>query len=86
MRVTSTGQKIYTEADGLPGSVVLALYADRRGDLSVSAERGVARFSRERFSPLLVAPGSRMQRISASRARAIRCGSATSTSGYFVAG
>ena len=63
VRFTSTGRKLYTEADGLPGSVVLGLYADRRGDLWVSAERGVARFSQERFSPLLMVPGSRMQRI-----------------------
>jgi ligand-binding sensor domain-containing protein/signal transduction histidine kinase len=63
VRFTSAGRKLYTEADGLPGSVVLGLYADRRGDLWVSAERGVARFSHERFSPLLMVPGDRMQRI-----------------------
>ena len=63
VRFTSTGRKLYTEADGLPGSVVLGLFADQRGDLWVSAERGVARFSEERFSPLLVAPKSQTQRI-----------------------
>jgi ligand-binding sensor domain-containing protein len=63
VRVTSTGRRLYTEADGLPGSVVLGLFADQRGNLWVSAERGIARFSQERFSPLLMAPGSRMQRI-----------------------
>ena len=63
MRFTSAGRRLYTEADGLPGSVVLGLYADRRGDLWVSAERGVARFSQERFSPLLMVPGDRVQRI-----------------------
>ena len=63
VRFTSAGRRLYTEADGLPGSVVLGLYADRRGDLWVSAERGVARFSQERFSPLLMVPGDRVQRI-----------------------
>jgi ligand-binding sensor domain-containing protein len=63
VRFTSAGRRLYTEADGLPGSVVLGLYSDERGDLWVSAERGVARFSQERFSPILMAPGSGMQRI-----------------------
>ena len=63
VRFTSAGRKLYTEADGLPGSVVLGLFADQRGDLWVSAERGVARFSQERFSSLLMVPGSQTQRI-----------------------
>jgi streptogramin lyase len=62
-RVTSRGRTLYTPADGLPGSVVLGLYTDQRGALWVSGERGVARFSEEHFSPLLMAPGSGMQRI-----------------------
>jgi len=63
VRSTSAGRTLYTQADGLPGSVVLGLYADRRGDLWVSGERGVARFSGEHFSPLLMVPGGGMQRI-----------------------
>jgi ligand-binding sensor domain-containing protein/two-component sensor histidine kinase len=63
VRFSSAGRREYTEADGLPGLVVLALYADDRGDLWVSTERGVARFSQERFSPLLLTPNERMQRI-----------------------
>jgi signal transduction histidine kinase/ligand-binding sensor domain-containing protein len=59
----SGARRNYTEADGLPGQVVLALYADAKGDLWVSTERGVARFSHERFSGLLLAPGERVQRI-----------------------
>jgi len=63
VRFTSAGRKLYTEADGLPGSVVLGLFVDQHGDLWVSAERGVARFSQERFSPLLMVPESQTQRI-----------------------
>lgn len=63
MRFSKAGRRVYTEADGLPGTVVLALHVDRRGDLWVSAERGVVRFSLERFSPVLVAPGPGVQRI-----------------------
>jgi ligand-binding sensor domain-containing protein/two-component sensor histidine kinase len=63
VRFSSAGRRVYTQADGLPGTVVLALHADRRGDLWVSSERGVARFSQERFSPVLVAPGPGVQRI-----------------------
>jgi ligand-binding sensor domain-containing protein/two-component sensor histidine kinase len=63
VRFSSAGRRVYTEADGLPGTVVLALHADRRGDLWVSAERGVVRFSQGRFSPVLVAPGPAVQRI-----------------------
>jgi ligand-binding sensor domain-containing protein/two-component sensor histidine kinase len=63
VRFSSAGRRVYTEADGLPGSVVLALHADHRGDLWVSAERGVVRLSQGRFSPVLVAPGPGVQRI-----------------------
>jgi ligand-binding sensor domain-containing protein/two-component sensor histidine kinase len=63
VRFSSAGRRVYTEADGLPGTVVLALHTDRRGDLWVSAERGVVRFSQERFSPVLVRPGPNVQRI-----------------------
>ncbi len=63
VRFSSAGRRVYTEADGLPGTVVLALHADHRGDLWVSAERGVVRFSQGRFSPVLVAPGPSVQRI-----------------------
>ena len=64
VRFTSTGRKLYTEADGTwlcgAGSI-----ADQRGDLWVSAERGVSRFSEGRFSPLLVAPRSKRSASSA---------------------
>ena len=62
-RFTSKGRTLLTEADGLPGSVVLGLYTDQRGALWVSGEKGVARFSGERFSSLLMVPGGGMQRI-----------------------
>lgn len=63
VRFSSSGRRVYTDADGLPGTVVLALHTDRQGDLWVSAERGVVRFSQGRFSPVLVAPGPHVQRI-----------------------
>jgi ligand-binding sensor domain-containing protein/signal transduction histidine kinase len=63
VRFSAAGRRVYTEADGLPGTVILALHTDRAGDLWVSAERGVVRFSEERFSPLLIAPGPKVQRI-----------------------
>jgi len=63
VRFLSAGRRVYTEADGLPGTVVLALHTDRAGALWVSAERGVVRFSDERFSPVLIAPGPKVQRI-----------------------
>jgi ligand-binding sensor domain-containing protein/two-component sensor histidine kinase len=63
VRFSAAGRRVYTESDGLPGSVVLALHADRSGDLWVSAERGVVRFSDERFSPVLITPGPNVQRI-----------------------
>lgn len=61
-RVTPTGRRTYTAADGLPGSVVLTLHADRPGGVWVATERGVARFAGGRFTPLPVGSSS-MQRV-----------------------
>ena len=61
-RFTPAGRRHYGEAEGLPGSVVLATQVDRSGVLWVSTERGIARFSNEHFSPLVVS-GSKIPRI-----------------------
>jgi ligand-binding sensor domain-containing protein/signal transduction histidine kinase len=63
MRFSSAGKQLYGERDGLPGSVVLALHADRDDTLWVASERGLARFARGRFSGLLVPRGSQIERI-----------------------
>ena len=69
-RFSTTGRRDYTEADGLQGSLVLALTADTDGVLWIATERGVSRFDRERFSVLLVRPDHRIQRVvGLSRAR-----------------
>ena len=62
-RFVSGRRRQYAEADGLPGTVVLTLHADARGVLWVATERGVARFDGERFSPILVPAGGRVQRV-----------------------
>src|SRR6185436_8701538 len=63
MRFSAAGRQLYGERDGLPGSVVLALHADRAGTLWVASERGLTRFQRGRFSGLLVPRGSQIERI-----------------------
>ena len=63
MRFSAAGRQLYGERDGLPGSVVLALHADRAGTLWVASERGLSRFQRGRFSRLLVPRGSQIERI-----------------------
>jgi len=62
-RFSKSGRRDYTEADGLPGTLVLALHADPQGVLWIATERGVGRFVDERFSPLLVRPDQRIQRV-----------------------
>ena len=62
-RFSAAGRRDYTDADGLRGSLVMALHADPDGTLWISTERGLGRFVNERFSPLLVRPGARIQRV-----------------------
>jgi signal transduction histidine kinase/streptogramin lyase len=62
-RFTAAGRRHYGEAEGLPGSVVLATQVDRAGVLWVSTERGIARFANEHFSPVVVPSGARIPRI-----------------------
>jgi ligand-binding sensor domain-containing protein/signal transduction histidine kinase len=49
-RISAAGRRQYQEQQGLPGIVVLALYADRQGTLWVATERGLARFADEHFT------------------------------------
>jgi signal transduction histidine kinase/ligand-binding sensor domain-containing protein len=61
-RVSSTGRRAFTSADGLSGTVVLTLHADRTGGLWVATESGVSRYAAGRFTPLDVG-SSTMQRV-----------------------
>jgi signal transduction histidine kinase/ligand-binding sensor domain-containing protein len=63
-RFTEDGvRRFYSEPDGLQGSVVLALHAAENGDLWIATERGVSRFSNNRFSPVIVPAGDAVQRV-----------------------
>lgn len=62
-RFSAEGRRHYSERDGLPGSVVLALHTDARGVLWVATERGLARFADGHFSPPVVPRGSGIERI-----------------------
>ena len=54
-------------ADGLPGSVVLALHKGVNGDLWVATERGVATYANGRFVPLRLPADAHLPRIFAHR-------------------
>jgi ligand-binding sensor domain-containing protein/signal transduction histidine kinase len=58
---SSDGRRQYREAEGLPGIVVLALFADSHGTLWVATERALARFDGERFTSVLTLRG--LQRV-----------------------
>ena len=60
---STAGRRDYGPADGLPGSVVMALQAGEGDDLWVSTERGVSHFARGRFSPVLIPPGDGSHRV-----------------------
>ncbi len=61
-RISPAGRRLFTTADGLPGSVVLTLHGDSAGGLWVATERGVARYAGGRFVPLQVG-SSQIQRV-----------------------
>jgi signal transduction histidine kinase/ligand-binding sensor domain-containing protein len=63
MRFSSSGRRLFTQADGLPGSVVLTLHTDARGNLWVATERGIAIYANGRFTPLALPEGTRLPRI-----------------------
>lgn len=60
-RITSSGRRLLTAADGLPGAVILTLHADRAGGLWLATESGVARYDGHRFTTLNGDP--QMQRV-----------------------
>jgi signal transduction histidine kinase len=62
-RFSAAGRQRYGEAEGLPGSVVLALHVDREGVLWVATERGIVSFVHGVFSPLVVPPNRKNQRF-----------------------
>jgi len=55
--------RLFTEADGLPGTVVLALHAGPRGELWIATELGVAIYENGRFTPLRLPKGANLPRI-----------------------
>jgi signal transduction histidine kinase/ligand-binding sensor domain-containing protein len=62
-RYSPSGARTFTEADGLPGSVILTLHADQDGDLWVATERGIVRYANGRFTPLPLPAGTHMPRV-----------------------
>ena len=55
--------RLFTEADGLPGSVVLALHSGPRGELWVATELGVATYENGRFTRLALPKDVNLPRI-----------------------
>ena len=62
-RFSGSERRTFTRADGLPGSVVLALHKGINGELWVATERGVATYANGRFSPLRLPPDANLPRI-----------------------
>ena len=62
-RFSGSETRTFSRADGLPGSVVLALHKGVNGDLWVATERGVATYTRGRFAPLRLPPDANLPRI-----------------------
>jgi len=62
-RFSGSEARAFTRADGLPGSVVLALHKGVNGDLWVATERGVATYTNGRFVPLRLPAGANLPRI-----------------------
>jgi signal transduction histidine kinase/ligand-binding sensor domain-containing protein len=62
-RFTAAGRRDYTEADGLPGSLVFALQDDGANGVWLSTERGLSHFDGHRFSSILTGSTESTQRI-----------------------
>jgi signal transduction histidine kinase/ligand-binding sensor domain-containing protein len=62
-RFAGNESRLFTEADGLPGSVVLALHAGPRGELWIATEMGVAIHRNGRFVRLPLPKGANLPRI-----------------------
>jgi len=63
MRFTGGDSRLYTEADGMPGSVVLALHAGPRGELWIATELGVSIYENGRFTRLPLPRDAALPRI-----------------------
>ncbi len=57
-RSQGTAERTFTEQDGLPGRIVIALHEDHGGTLWAATTLGVARLVGQRFVPLLTAAGT----------------------------
>ena len=62
-RFSGGENRLFTEADGLPGAVVLALHAGPRGELWVATELGVAIYEHGRFTRLKLPKDANLPRI-----------------------
>ena len=62
-RFAGSEARTFTRADGLPGTVVLALHKGVNGDLWVATERGVATYRDGRFVPLRLPADANLPRI-----------------------
>ena len=62
-RFSGGESRLFTEADGLPGAVVLALHAGPRGELWIATELGVAIYENGRFTRLPLPKGASLPRI-----------------------
>ena len=63
IRFNQGGRRTFTQADGLPGSVVLTLHAGVHGELWVATERGVVKYVNGRFEPLQLPARTQLPRI-----------------------
>jgi signal transduction histidine kinase/ligand-binding sensor domain-containing protein len=62
-RFSGDESRLFTEADGLPGAVVLALHSGPRGELWAATEMGVAIYRNGRFARLQLPKGVTLPRI-----------------------
>jgi ligand-binding sensor domain-containing protein len=62
-RFSGGESRLFTEADGLPGNVVLALHAGPRGELWIATELGVAIYENGRFTRLPLPKDANLPRI-----------------------
>ena len=62
-RFSGGESRLFTEADGLPGAVVLALHAGPRGELWIATELGIAIYENGRFTRLPLPKDASLPRI-----------------------
>jgi signal transduction histidine kinase/ligand-binding sensor domain-containing protein len=64
IRYSKLGRTDYTERNGLPSAIVLALYADAAGVLWIATTRGIVKFDKDRFTDVPSYTNSSTIRIS----------------------